>query len=143
MLLKERQCWKLVGKHPGHVGDLIIFWEVPDAWTILTRDSSFKILKEAHRKNLTVYKVRRPRLPSGRDCVIHTSRLAQPYKGILINYNSEGVRVKVPKVIVKPGEVVTITAPEFGDAQDGEVVYLDKKDKSVFALKFKFTQPKV
>lgn len=133
---------ELVGKHPGPVGDIIIFWEVPNTWTILTRDTAYKILKNAHREKVRVFIVRAHRLPSGKSCVLHAPTVEKPVSGVVINYHARGARIRAKSITVKPGQVVTIS-DEFGRKRSGEVVYIDKKDKSAFGLKFTFKQPRI
>ena len=136
----------LLGKHRDHVSDLVIFWEVPDGWTILTRDRAFGILQEALRKEVKVYTLRLPRDASGKKCRVRPQAVPEA-EGVLINYNAKGARVSADPVFVKrlrKRERVTISAkefgtdeaPELGDRRDGRVVYRDEKDMSVFAVRF-------
>lgn len=133
---------ELIGKHPGHVGDPVIFWEAPDGWTILTRDSTFRILQKAHRNEIKVYFVRLQREASGGKCTVLPEATTQVVEGVLMDYNAQGARVRAPAGSVKKRQRVTITAREFGnngggaDSREGRVVYFDKEDTSVFAVRF-------
>lgn len=136
----------LMGEHRDYVSDIVIFWEVPDGWTILTRDRAFGILQEALRDKVKVYTLRLPRDASGQECLIQPAA-APGAEGILINYNAKGARVSADPLFVKKlrkRERVTIStkefgadeAPELGNSRDGRVVYRDQKDESVFAVRF-------
>lgn len=133
---------EILGEHPGHVGDPVIFWEVPDSWTVLTRDLTFRILQKMHRKEIKVYILRLPREASGGKCTVLPEATTQEVEGILIDHNAQGARVRAPAASVKRGRRVTIKAREFesngvgGDSREGRVVYFDKEDKSVFAVRF-------
>lgn len=139
---RGKSLLELVGSHPGHMGDLIIFWEVPDRWTVLTRDYTFKILQKAHREKIRVYMVRLPRLSSGGRCRVRFPTAEKDVEGVLINYNAKGARIRAPLTSVKKAQTVTVTAPEFGSARVGDVAYLDPNDQFVFAVKFKFKRPR-
>jgi hypothetical protein len=65
---------ELIGRHPGHVGDLVIFWEVPDGWTVLTRDRTFRILQKAHRSGIKVHILRLPRTEGGGSCRVRLKK---------------------------------------------------------------------
>jgi len=136
----------LMGEHRDYVSDIVIFWEVPDGWTILTRDRAFGILQEALRDEVKVYTLRLPREASGEKCQVRP-QAAPEAEGVLINYNAKGARISADPVFVKrlrKREHVTIStkefgtdeAPELGYSRDGRVVYRDKKDVSVFAVRF-------
>lgn len=132
---------KLLGEHPGHVGDPVIFWEAPEPWTILTRDPCFKILQRAHRDDLRVFILRLPRLVSGGSCTVLPEAAITQVNGVLIDHNSQGARIRAPGASVKRRQRVTIKAREFENgagenAREGRVAYLDKKDTSVFAVRF-------
>lgn len=139
----------LMGQHRDNVSDIVIFWEVPEGWTILTRDRAFGILQEAHRDKVNVVKVfnlRLPREASGQKCLAQP-KAAPEAEGVLINYNAKGARISADPVFVKKlrkREQVTISAKEFGTdeapelgfSRDGRVVYRDQRDESVFAVRF-------
>lgn len=135
----------LMGEHRDHVSDIVIFWEVPDGWTILTRDRSFGILKKVRRDKVKVYTLRLPRDASGQRCIIRPEATPEA-EGVLINYNAKGALVSADPVLVKKlrkRERVIISAkdfgadeaPELGDSRDGRVVYR-KEDASAFAVRF-------
>jgi hypothetical protein len=139
----------LMGEHRDYVSDIVIFWEVPDGWTILTRDYAFGILQKALRDKdnvIKVYILRLPRDASGQKCTVQP-KAAPEAEGVLINYNAKGARVSADPVFVKrlrKREHVTIStkefgadeAPELGDSRDARVVYRDENDESVFAVRF-------
>jgi hypothetical protein len=138
---------ELMGEHRDHVSDIVIFWEVPDGWTILTRDRAFGVMrKELPRKGIEVYNLRLPREESGNKCQVRP-HAAPEAKGILTNYNAKGARVSADPVFVKKlrkREQVTISAEEFGTdeapelgySREGRVVYRDDEDESAFAVRF-------
>jgi hypothetical protein len=146
--LHGKALMELLGKHPGHVGDPVIFWETPDSWTILTRDLTFRILQKAHRDQgmhrdaIKVHILRLPREASGGKCTVLPEAAVEEVDGVLIDYNAQGARVRAPAVSVKRRQRVTIKAREFGsngageNSREGRVAYLDKEDTSVFAVRF-------
>jgi hypothetical protein len=138
---------ELLGRHRDHVSDIVIFWEVPDGWTILTRDRAFRKMQKKLRNNaLKVYDLRLPRHPSDRECVVRLES-APEEGGVLINHNAKGARIRATPVFVKRLKVrqlVTVSAsefgsresPELGNSRQGRVVYRDDLDESVFAVRF-------
>ncbi|MDT7808673.1 MAG: hypothetical protein QOJ70_2486 [Acidobacteriota bacterium] len=134
---------EFIGKHPNPVGDIVIFWEVPDGWTLLTRDRAFKALRKAHRKKLKVYTVRLPRLDSGGQCGVRLETNGAGVGGVLLNYNAKGALINASLAGVKKGARVVVTADEFGHERRGEVAYPPKKDKSVFAVKLPYDTKRV
>lgn len=134
---------KLLGDHPGHVGDTVIFWEAPPGWTILTYDLAFRRLQRSHRSSeLKIFILRLPRRASGGKCTIVPAEAAEEIDGVLIDHNSQGARIRAPKASVKRRQRVTIKAREFGrngtgeKAREGRIVYIDRADPSVFAVRF-------
>lgn len=139
--LHGKAMMKLLGEHPGHVGDPVIFWEAPDSWTILTRDLTFRILQRAHRDEIKVYILRLPRKASGGKCTILPEAAEKGIDGILIDHNSQGARIRAPTASVKRRQRVTIKAQFESngageDSREGRVAYIDKEDTSVFAVRF-------
>lgn len=130
----------LLGKHRAHVGDLIIFWEVPDGWTILSRDLTFKILKE-HRPEVDFFMVRLPRITSDTSCKILIGGMPTEAEGTLLNHNEKGARISAPSVTVKKGQRVTVTSPELPSERSGDVSEFppgaDREPQSSFGLRFK------
>jgi hypothetical protein len=140
---RGKELMQILGDHPGHVGDPVIFWEVPDGWTILTRDLTFKILQKAHRKEqIKACILRLPREEGGGECTILPDSSAEEIKGILLNHNAQGARIRAPKGSVRSRQRVTVTALAFrsngaGDkTREGRVLYFDREDRSVFAVRF-------
>jgi hypothetical protein len=137
-----RALIKLITKHPGHVGDPIIFWETPDNWTILTRDLTFRILQKAHRNEVKVYITRPARNAGGGKCKVLPESAVQEVEGVLLDHNAQGARVRAPGASVKSRKRVTIKSRAFGSngndeiSREGKVAYLDKQDPSVFAVRF-------
>jgi len=83
---------ELLGKHRAHVGDPLIFWEVPEGWTILSRDLTFKIFRDKHRTDIDFYMVRLPRIKSDTDCMFRLGRETINIPGTLLNHNAKGAR---------------------------------------------------
>jgi hypothetical protein len=134
---RGKSLQSILGKHPAHVGDLVIFQEVPNRWVILTRDDTFRILQKAHRDKMKVFKVRRLREEGGERCKVQRPAAGEEVEGVLINRNENGVRVRAPLSAVRKRQEVTIAAPMLGSrARVGEVAYVDAKDQSVFAVRF-------
>jgi hypothetical protein len=137
-----KELHRVLGEHPGPVGDLIIFWEVPDGWTILTRDRTFRILGEAHRRQLGVYIARRARAAGGGQCRIRPEAAEVWDQGDLLDYDAKGVCVRAPSAALAKGMRVSVTSPKFGDERRGKVAYVDRDDPSVFGIKFPYRQPR-
>ena len=133
---------ELLGKHRAQVGDLIIFWEVPDGWTILSRDRTFEILKNKYRAGIDFYMVRLPRYASGHRCMIRRDGIAEDVGGVLMNYNARGARVQAP-IIVSERQRITIEAQEIA-SRVGEVSKFkneaERTSQPSFGLKFKSSQ---
>lgn len=138
----------LMGRHRDYVSDIVIFWEVPEGWTILTRDRAFAFMQKAHRdvaNVVKVYNLRLPREASGAKCLIQP-QAAPETEGVLVNYTAKGARVRADPVFVKrlrKRERVIISSEEFADgkasefrSRNGRVVYRDEKDASIFAVRF-------
>jgi hypothetical protein len=135
---RGKSLLSILGKHPGHVGDLVIFWEVLDRWLIFTRDHTFQILKGVHRdKKVRVFKVRRLRKEGGEWCKVQRPATGEAVEGVLVNRNDNGVRIRAPLSTVRKHQKVTVKAPVLGSrARDGEVAYVVADDPSVFAVRF-------
>jgi hypothetical protein len=144
--LEGKGLHEFLGKHPGHVGDAIIFWEVPDGWTILSRDRAFRILRDEHRKEVGFFMVRIPREKSGKPCVLRPADAAEDVEGTLDNYNSQGARVYAPGMTVRARQRMSIQAKELS-SRDGEVTRFHEPSsveeaqrnamRPTFGLKFK------
>ena len=119
---------ELLGKNKGHVADLIIFWEVPDGWTILSRDLTFKKLGP-HRKAVDFFMVRIPRTRSDTQCKVFIDGMAEPVDGTLINHNESGARIHAPSITVKKKQRITVSSPEFQVDREGDVSEFDPKSK--------------
>jgi hypothetical protein len=64
--LKGIQLLGLVGSQPDAFCDVLIYWEVPESWSLLTRDRAFFELQKVHPRPIQVLRVR-PTRQSGRD----------------------------------------------------------------------------
>jgi hypothetical protein len=142
--IEGKALLELLGKHRAHVGDLIIFWEVPDGWTILSRDLTFKILSDKHRPSIDFYMVRLPRIQSDAPCKLRPDDMLSDVDGVLVNHNAKGARIRAPSVTVKERQRVTVTADEFRTNRVGEVSEFDTQSdqtpQSSFGLRFKVMQ---
>jgi hypothetical protein len=130
---------KILGRHPNDFGDVIIYMEVPEGWTILTRDTAFETLSQTDIKNLRLFKVRAVRRPSGRKCKIkNLSRAGKETTAFLIDYNSKGVRIRADKLAGKKGDRISLKAPEFGILKEGVIAYAETSDPRVYGIRLPF-----
>jgi hypothetical protein len=137
-LMKDAQgkaLLELIGKHPNHVGDLVIFWEVPDGWTLLTRDRCFRKLRDAHRKQLEVYMVRLPRRMNGGECLVRYKGDGEGFVGDLLDYTAKGARISVTSTYVRDGARVIISSKKYMRERRGKVLYHDNEDEHAFGVK--------
>jgi hypothetical protein len=145
--LEGKALHEFVGKHAGHVGDPIIFWEVPDGWTILSRDRTFEILRDAHRTEIKFFMVRIPRKQSGEACTLELEGIADAVEGTLDNYNSKGARIHAPSLTVRENQRIIIEAGNALSRREGAVTKFyepssrEEEEKNearpTFGLKFK------
>jgi hypothetical protein len=127
----------LLGKNPNAVGDLVIFWEVPDGWTILSRDRTFQILAATHRKEVGFYLVRLPRRNSNQPCKVRAASAGGEVDGTLINYNAKGARFRAENFRATEGQGVLLTAKQLGIERYGEISKMDPLLPDTFGVKFK------
>lgn len=131
----------LLSKNRAAVGDLIIFWEVPDGWTIFSRDLTFKVLGDKHRPAVDFYMVRLPRVTSETPCKILVHGMDAEADGMLLNHNAKGARIHAPSVTVKKGQRVTVMSQELPSERSGDVSEFDtgayKEPQSSFGVRFK------
>jgi hypothetical protein len=149
--LEGKALLEFIGKHPGHVGDLIIFWEVPDGWTILSRDRAFQILTDKHRNEIDFFMVRMPRYTSSKACKLRHESEAAEIEGVLDNYNSQGARIHAPGITARARQRMIIQSEKLG-TRVGEVTKFHKpssveevernKLRPTFGLKFKTSKAK-
>jgi hypothetical protein len=112
-----------IGHKPNIFGDIIIFWEVPEGWTILTRDLSFVVLRERHRPSLHVCRIRAPRTPTSGNCMIRSARAEVALTAQLSNYSSSGACVICSLPIGEIGDEVMLSSAEIGGSRSGKVVW--------------------
>jgi hypothetical protein len=149
--LEGKPLQEFLSKHPGQVGDLIIFWEVPDGWTVLSRDRAFRILRDEHREEIEFFMVRIPRKDSGNPCALRPEGDAAEFEGTLDNYNSQGARVHAPGMTVSARQRITIQAKELSP-RVGEVTKFREPSSAeeaqrnqvrpTFGLRFKTSKAK-
>jgi hypothetical protein len=84
---------QMIGTYPGDFGDVIIFWEVPAGWAVLTRDRSFKLMSK-YRSDVAVYRIRARRHQLSEPVEIHFS--VNRRKGTLRNYSMSGALIHLP-----------------------------------------------
>lgn len=146
--LDGKALLEFLGKHRSNIGDLIIFWEAPKGWTVLSRDRTFRILRDAHRTEIEFFMVRLPRILSGQPCQVGAEGMTADVDGILLNYNAKGARVKASDIKVKEGQKMTLTAREYGRKRVGQVSQQDDdkasddESKSIFGLKLRVIEPR-
>jgi len=113
-----------VGHKPNIFGDIVIFWEVPAGWTILTRDASFVILRDKHRPDILVYRIRAPRITGSTSCAIQlVSMSGSKVTGTLSNHSSSGACITCSSLIGDTGDEVLLSSPEIGGSRNGKLVW--------------------
>jgi len=134
--LEGKALHEFLGKHPNPTGDPVIFWEVPDGWTILSRDTTFQILRDAHRKELGFYMVRLPRTICDHACKVRAVDANGDVDARLISYNSNGARVRSENFKPTEGQAVLVTAPQLGSTRYGKISKKDESLPGTFGVKF-------
>ena len=112
----------MVGGSPGNFGDIIIFWEVPAHWLILTRDKTFSLLQSKHRPEVSVSRIRLPRTEVDVPCEINTlfdKRFTT--SGVLKNFNALGACVAAPERIGRKGTQITLKATPWPVPRHGRI----------------------
>lgn len=105
---------KLVAASPNAVGDILIFWEVPDNWSILTRDKAFEILAAKLGRKIEVLYVRLPR-KGPTDYQLQTSK-GDPIDGTeMMNHTARDLRLRSKRRVGRKGTRVQI---RLGDSMD-------------------------
>jgi hypothetical protein len=132
-----------IGRHPGPLGDVIIFWETPDHWTLLTRDRTFRILQERMKRKMQVLIIRPRRSTSGQMCMVKFEVKGKPIRSVsarLTNYSSLGAAVMTTSRVVRPGDKVTISAKEWNGTRTGTVVRVARWRRNVIhGIRFSFS----
>lgn len=130
--LEGKLLLEQIGQHPDAFGDLIIFWEVPSNWTVLTRDRSFSFLRERHRGDIDVYHVRLPRILSGAACKVELVQAArrETVAGVLRDYTSLEACVVAPRALAAVNARLTVTSAPIGSRR-GRVTRIDPTEIGV------------
>ena len=123
--LEGKALQEFIGTNPDKVGDTIIFWEVPDGWTILSRDKAFQVLTDKQRNAVGFYMVRIPRNESGKNCTLRFEGETDQVNGILDNYNSKGARVHAAGMTVRENQQIDIECSELS-LRTGKVTKFQK-----------------
>jgi len=133
---------RCLGEKPHHVGDVVIFWEVPGKWTVLTKDRSFSLLREAHRRDLGVFIVRARRYPCEEPCSIARREGGEEsFAGVLKNYSASGALLSLPGAVLRAHEKVQLRSAIVG-IRDARVVRHDlNKGSAEFGLHFVGKRP--
>jgi hypothetical protein len=97
---------------PGAYGDLLIFSEAPDHWTILTRDRTFSLLRSIRGGAVKIRTVRFPRIVVNEPCSLRRPDGTQG-EGTLMNFSGRDCRVSLPAGW-KPSEVAAISSTVVG-----------------------------
>jgi len=118
----------IVGSKPGHFGDIVIFWEVPAGWFVLTRDKTFLELQRAHRPDLTIWTVRCRRTQVSSQCEV--TNVTKGMSGVveLRNASATGVAAEAKTPIGNKGDKVLLQGGYFTSSRQGEIVRTPGKD---------------
>lgn len=103
---------RMVGSAPGDFGDVVIFWEVPERWAILTRDRSFQLMKK-HRSEIRVFRIRAMRYEVSDEPVDVVYR-SQTFSGLLKNYSVTGALIESSIRGAKKNSKVEVRSPTLG-----------------------------
>jgi hypothetical protein len=123
---------ELIGRKPGPFGDIIIFWEVPDGWILLTRDKTFSLLKEGMNRDLTVYYVRPPRETCNLQCVIQNPAGGNDYSGTLLNRSATGVALSTQVPLGSRGTILKFNFERSNGFKEGRIVRVEERPKEFF-----------
>lgn len=121
--LADVELIEFIGRKPGNFGDIIIFWETPDNWTILTRDKTFSILQKGHDREVFVYYLRLPRISGRGPCEIRSGKIIKTLRSVkLINYNSSGVCVYSDVKLGSLNSAIQVRSAEINGLREGRIV---------------------
>ncbi|WP_324314813.1 hypothetical protein [Povalibacter sp.] len=91
---------KIITHHPNAFGDVLIFSEVPERWSLLTKDYSFFRLHKELDRPVEVLKVRLPRTRVQQHCQVRIGKESSPMivEGMIENASPRdlGVRTTQP-----------------------------------------------
>lgn len=136
--LSALELMAAVAEKPNNFGDLLIFWETPANWCILTGDKSFDLLRKMHRSDLAVWHIRPLRRSIWEKCTVSKNGAQDSVAGILENYSFKGGAIRVMKQIAKKGDLIYIESQAIGN-RVGEIVR--EADEGLFyGVRFKRPQ---
>jgi predicted nucleic acid-binding Zn ribbon protein len=135
--MNELELIESVGRKPGHFGDIIIFWEVPDCWTILTRDKTFTLLQTKTKRAVRIYYVRMPRIVCSDQCDVIVSLNEQRYSAIMIDFSATGLCLKCDAPLGSINSVVGVAGPRLNGFREGRIVRAQQTPEGMFyGIKF-------
>lgn len=134
---------RLVAEHPGQFGDVVIFLEVPEAWALLTRDRTFRILGKLHRSDMIIYHLRLPRIPSGQKCSVRSASDAAVWmECTLVNWTALDACILSPRRLGGRGSEIVVLAPEFENSRHGKITRVEKlPDGYIQGIRFGQARP--
>ena len=91
---------------PNAFGDILIFFEVPDGWSLLTKDHAYEFLNEHHGSELDVLRVRFPRKRRTVSCRVRTE--AGEVAARVRNVSPNGLLIAGKKPLGPIGAEVTV-----------------------------------
>jgi hypothetical protein len=124
--LKGLGCMELLRKvstNANHLGDALIFSELPQGWQVLTRDRAFATLQQLHRPNHRVFYVRAPRFPSGAPCEVRllSSHEGEAMEGVLVDVSATGAAIRANQALPR-GSEISLACEAFDSLRSGFVV---------------------
>ena len=124
-----------IGSRPNAFGDLVIFWEVPQDWAILTRDRGFLELQANFRTDLTVVYVRWLRSRGAIPCTLELpGKRASAVAGEIVNWTSRDARVRISSTdahLVRRRRNVQVTCTELDIKHAGRVITREVDEDAV------------
>lgn len=135
--MSELELIESVGRKPGHFGDIIIFWEVPDSWTILTRDKTFTLLQTKTKRAVRIYYVRMPRIVCTDLCDVFVSVNEQQHSATMIDFSATGLCLKCDAPLGPINSVIGVAGPRLNGFREGRIVRAEQTLEGIFyGIKF-------
>jgi hypothetical protein len=126
--VEDLDFMRIVAGHPAHFGDIIIFMEVPDEWTLLTRDRTFMLLNKQRRKGMSIYYLRLPRIRSGQKCSVRNASINGAWvEAVLVNWTALDACISTRARLGSRGSEVVVSASEFDGERVGRVSRVEQR----------------
>jgi hypothetical protein len=111
---------RLVGESPGDFGDIVLFWEVPTKWAVLTRDRSFSVMADLRESDIRVFKIRSARVKSRERVKLTIS--GRVTFGRLINHSVSGVLVEIDDSYrIRKNDLIEVESTSLLPARTGKL----------------------